>query len=267
MTRTHTPSTSLLLFLSLGAGLLLAGCSGSARTAERPGLPDRFPDHTVDQIHRQIVAATDTLHSFSAKARVTIRSPEQNRSFNAVVRQQRSDSLFMRFSLFGVEGGRLLLTADSVFFFDTRKAVLRVGSASAVEEVVPIPVSSGHLFENMLGLLAPEPGTDWTLEADSSYYYLSTRPKRRKRYMVDPSQWRVVRHVKQTDLGRTIQKRLFSDFRSVDGLLIPHQIIFRRPMDNVSATVTYRTVNLNPSNLSLTLDVPPQVPRKPLRVR
>lgn len=243
---------------------MVTGCGSSAPTARSSGIPARFPNHSVDEIHERIARASDTLRTFSAKARVTVQTPQRNQSFNAVVRQQRADSLLMRFRLFGIEGGRLLLTRDSVFFFDTRKAILQVGSTAAAQRIFPAPVSSDRLFENMLGLLAPDPSAPWTLEADSSLYYLSG-PQDRERFTVDPSRWRVVRYVEETTSGDVVQQRLFSDFRRVEGLLVPYRIIFRRPMDDLSAVITYREIDLNPSALSFTLDVPPQVPRKPLR--
>lgn len=254
----------LFLLTVLGASVLLTGCSSSAPTADSSPLPDRFPNHTVAQIQRQIHQSTDTLRAFSAEARVTVRSPEENRSFNAVVRQRRADSLFMRFSLFGVEGGRLLLTSDSLFFYDSRKGVLRVGPSTAVQEIFPAPADSDRLFENMLGLIAPASPADWTLQADRSLYYLSSSSGR-ERYAVDPTRWRVVRYVKETPDGTVLQKRQFSGFNTVDGIVVPHRLVFQRPADGLSATVTYRTVDLNPSRLPLTLDVPPQVPRKPFR--
>lgn len=253
-----------LFLAAVGASLLLTGCSGSAPTTDSSPLPDRFPNHRVGQIQRQIQQSTDTLRAFSAKARVTVRSPDQSRSFNAVVRQRRADSLFMRFSLFGVEGGRLLLTPDSVFFYDSRKGVLRVGPSTAVQKIFPAPVDSDQLFENMLGLLAPASASDWSLQADRSLYYL-TSASGRERYAVDPTRWRVVRYVKETPDGTVLQKRQFSGFNTVEGIVLPHRLVFQHPADGLSATVTYRTLDLNPARLSLELDVPPQVPRKPFR--
>lgn len=170
----------------------------------------------------------------------------------------------MKFSKVGIEGGRLLLTQDSVFFFDTRRAVLRAGPASSVRTLIPVPVSSSRLFQNMLGLIAPPRKQDWSLQSDSSYYYLSASSTN-VQYVVDPKRWRVVRYQKTTPEGTVLQKRLFSDFRPVDGVQMPHQLIFRRPNAELSAVVNYRQITLNPSRLSLDLEVPPEVPRTSFR--
>lgn len=240
------------------------GCSSSAPPAGTAELPDRFPDHSVDQIRRQILGSTDTLRTYAAKARVRVESPDQTRSFNAVVRHRRADSLYMRFSLFGVEGGRLLLTRDSVFFYDSRKAILRVGPVRAVQQIFPAPVGSDQFFETMLGLLAPEPRTSWSVQADSSLYYFSG-PANRERYTVDPIRWRAVRYERRSSSGAVVEKRLFSEFRPVEGVVLPAQLIFQRPGADLRAVVNYREMSLNPSNPSFGLDVPAEVPRKPFR--
>lgn len=257
-------STSQLFLLTLGLTALLVSCSGSASTTEAPGLPDRFPNHTPGQIRAQILAASDTLDAYAGKARISVRTPDQNRSFNAVVRHRRADSLYMRFSLFGVEGGRLLLTRDSVFFYDTRKQILRVGPIQNVQQIFPAPVNSEQFFENMLGLIAPAPNVSWSLEADSSLYYLSAHGDR-EQYTVDPIRWRVVRYEQRKSDGTVVQKRLFSNFRPVEGLVLPARLIFQRPEAGLRAVVTFKEMDLNPPDPSFGLNVPPQVPRKPFR--
>lgn len=255
---------STFVLLTVGTALFLASCSGSGKATESSPLPSRFPNHSVDQLQNQIAGRSDTIHSYTAKARVTVQTPSENRSFNAVVRHRRADSLFMRVSLFGIEGGRILLTPDSVFFYDKRNTELRVGPLEEVQQLFPAPVSSDDFFENMLGLLAPSRTRDWSLQADSSLYYVS-RSNDRERYAVDPTRWRVVRYEKRTANGSVVQKRVFSDFRSVDGLLLPAQLIFQQPAADLRAVVTYKEMTLNPtrSDLSFPLNVPSQVPRKP----
>jgi hypothetical protein len=256
-------STPLCLVLAIGLTVLSAGCSG-AGSATAPGLPTLFPDHSAQQIRTQIRGAADTVRAYTAKARITVRTPNQNRSFNAVVRHRRADSLYMRLSLFGIEGGRLLLTPDSVFFYDTRQGVLRVGPVQAVQNLFPAPVSSRYFFANMLGLIAPNARDQWSVQADSSLYYVSD-PGGRRHYTVDPTRWRTVRYEERNPTGDILQSRRFSNFRPINGLLLPSRVAFKRPSANLQATVAYKSMSLNPSGLSFELDVPPQVPRRPFR--
>lgn len=251
------------LLLVVAAGTLI-GCSGTNESTAPGPLPSAFPTHTADQIRSAIREPADTIQRYAAKARITVRTPSQNRSFNADVRHERGDSLFMRFSLFGMEGGRLLLTPDSVFFYDTRNRSLRVGPLADARKLLPTPVESESLFANLLGLIAPSRSTDWTVEADSSLYYLSG-PEDRQTWTVDPSRWRAVRF-KETDTdGSVLEMRHFSDFRTVGTTLIAHQLRFTRPSENLRARINYETIRLNPSRLSFELGAPSGVPRKPIQ--
>lgn len=240
----------------LGAAVVLlmvalAGCSGS-RDATAPEIPSLFPNHTADQIRQQIALPTDSLQRFSADARVTIRSPRQNGTFNADIRQVRAGSLFMSLSLFGIEGARVLVTPDSAFFYDRRQKQMMVGPVEKAQRMLPMPITSDAVFENMLGLLAPTDNEPWTVSADSSLYFVKS-PSGRRTYTIDPVRWRVVRYAETTADGTPIEERLFSNFKAVDGVQIPQQIIFRRPQDDVMAMLRYRSLDLSPGALSFTL--------------
>jgi len=252
------------VFTALALGLF--GCAGSSETTAPGVLPSAFPNHSAEEIRTAIQSPTDTLERFSANARVTVRTPDRNRSFNADIRQQRADSLFMRFSLFGFEGGRMLMTPDSVFVYDSRKQTLRVGPIADAQAILPAPVASGEVFANLLGLVAPDNGTDWTVTADSAHYYLSN-PAETRRWTVDPRRWRVVQYRRQTPDGDLLEVRKFSAFQTVQGLSLPHSVTFRRPVDDASAHLDYRSIALNPTGLSYDLEIPSNVPRKPIRSR
>lgn len=256
----------LPLWATLALTLGLLGC-GSSESSRAPGpLPSGFPSHSATEIRDQIQAPTDSLRRFSGRARVRVRAPEQNRSFNADIRQERADSLFMRFSLFGFEGGRLLLTPDSVFFYDSRKQTLRVGPVAQAQRLLPAPVASDDVFANLLGLIAPGAQTQWTVTADSAQYHLSN-PSGTETWTVDPRHWRVIQYTRSASDGSVLEVRRFSEFRSVQGVTLPRVVIFRQPSDDLRARIVYEELRLNPTGLSYGLGVPSGVPRQPLQSR
>lgn len=257
-------SPRLLLLLALAFSLGLLGCSGPSSTQAPSALPSAFPNHSADQIRTRLQQPSDTLRRYAAEARVSVRTPSENRSFNAQIRQEKADSLFMRFSLFGFEGGRMLLTPDSVFFYDSRKQTLRVGPVAKAQQILPAPVASDEVFDNMLGLVSPDGPTDWTVTADSTRYYLSD-PEEHRRWTVDPRHWRVVRFTRTDGNGTILEERRFSNFHTTQGLTLPRRVIFKRPQENLRAQIDYKQIQLNPSRLSFTLGVPSNVPRRPLR--
>lgn len=261
-----SPVRPALIAALVGLTLGLLGCAGSSTTTAPGALPSAFPDHSANEIRSALQRPADTLERFSAKARVTVRTPNKNRSFNANIRQERADSLFMRFSLFGFEGGRMLMTPDSVFVYDSRKHTLRVGPIADAQAFLPAPVASGEVFANLLGLVTPDDRTNWTVTADSTHYYLSN-PSETQRWTVDPRRWRVVHYKRRSTEGDVLEVRTFSNFKQVQGLSLPHSVTFRRPVDDALARLDYRSIALNPSGLSYDLGVPSNVPRTPIRSR
>ncbi len=270
--RTPSPRSSVsttalrlgLVLIVLGMSAGLAGCGSSSPATGPSTLPSGFPNHTPSEIQSLITEPSDTLDRFAARARVTVRSPDEDRSFNAQIRQRRADSLLMRVSLFGFEGGRMLLTPDSVFVYDSRKPSLRIGPIADAQELFPVPVTTDDVFENLLGLIAPDGTTDWTVTADSSLYYLSNASDTRV-WTVDPRRWRVVRYERRAPDGSVLEVRRFANFTTVNGIALPRSVTFRRPVDDLSAELSYKEFQLNPTGLSFALDVPRSVPRKPLQ--
>jgi hypothetical protein len=248
-----------LLVLSLAATLAVVGCSGPKETVA-PQLPEGFPNHSLAEIQQRIRLAADTLASFRADARATVRSPEQSGTFKTEVRHVRGDSLYMNFRLFGIEGARLLVTRDSFFFHDRRENQLMVGSRRQAERLFPAPLSEGAIFNNLLGFLAPPSQSGWTVRHDSSLYYVSD-PTGRHTYTIDPTRWRVVRYAVEDADGSTLEERLFSDFKTVNGVALPRRVIFRRPANSTLVMLQYRSLRLNPDDLSFALNLNGDVPR------
>jgi len=253
-------SIHLLLATVLVGGLFIAGCSGPRSAGTDAGLPEAFPDHSAGQIHQMIEGQSDTLSSFRARARMTVRSPRQSGSFNAEVRQSRQDSLWMRMSRFGFEGARVLITRDSFFVHNRMENQVMVGTVDEAQSLLAAPVTAEEAFTNMLGLLSPSPDVNWKVGADSLNYFL-TSPSGRETYTIDPVRWRVVRYARTAENGDLLEERLFTDFKMIDGVSIPQRVIFRNRPEEAMAMLTYESVDLDPENLSFDFDVPSGTPR------
>ena len=235
--------------------LLVAGCSSGPKLAERPtDLPERFPDHSLSEIRENILRPTDTLRAFQAAAQLSLESPQRSGNFGATVRARRGDSLYLGVSSFGIEGARALVTPDSFFVYNRLGNEVTFGALADAGAQLPTPLVTGDVFENLLGLLAPEAGANWTVTADSSRYVLED-PSGRRAYTVDPALWRVVRYVERAPDGALVEERLFSDFDRIDGFFLPRRVLLRRPGDDALASLYYRELTLNPSGLSFDLQV------------
>jgi len=245
--------------------LVLAGCGSSQPATDiRTAVPSAFPNHSVEAIQRLLPAPSDSLATLQLRSGMTVRSPEQSGSFSAELRYRRADSLYMTISPgFGIEAARLLVTPDSFYLYNRIERSLTLGSVSDAERVLPLPVDSAAVLPNLLGMLQPDPDVAWERTTSGDLYRL-TAPDGRARYFIDPTLWRVVRYEMRDGEGALIEDRTFSDFDRVDGIVIPRRVVFRRPQDNASATLTVRDLTVNRTDLSFALNVRDDVRRVPI---
>jgi len=181
--------------------------------------------------------------------------PSRSGSFSAQMLVHRQDSLYMSIRVtFGIEAARTLVTPDSFFVYDRINKQLVFGPISYAQGFLPPPLLFGSFFPNLLGLIGPDPGIDWQVEADSARYYLRD-PARLRMYVVDPVLWRVIRYEEKDASGTIIEDRTYTEFETVDGVIIPRRLVFRRPPDNAFASIHYRELEFNPAKPSFHLRV------------
>ncbi len=235
--------TTALLFLS-------AGCSGPKPADLQREVPEAFPNHTFSEIRKNILVGTDTLTGFKAKARLEMDTPEQSGRFGASLRQRRADSLLLSINAgLGLEAARILVTPDSFFVHERlMRSRLTYGALADAGEELPAPLATGDVFDNLLGLVAPEDGVAWQVSADGENYRVSDASGQLT-YTVDPALWRVTRYEERTESGALVEERVFSEFDRIGGVVVPRQVLFRRPADDVSVAISYRDLTLNPKGL------------------
>ena len=241
--------------LAVLAALSLAGCATSRGPAIPVALPDRFPDHSAEEIGFLLSQAADTLVAFQTVSRAAIASPEGSYQFTADVDHRRHDSIRIDVKVqFGIEAARILFTPDSVFVYDRVKKTLFYGDTESVGSLLPLPWRSPDLFLDMLGLPDVDVDGTWGVEADSLRYYLTSSDNLKKLF-VDPALWRIVRSEVRDSNGSLQEERAFLDFEAFDGLVLPRRIVVRRPGERFSATISHRSIVLNPDRLDLTFHI------------
>ena len=251
------PALNLLRpILALASAILIYGCASTAPEPLDRDLPSNFPNHSVQQILLNVTRAyPDTILAYRAKASLAIRTPDQSGQFSADMRKSAGDSLYVSISPgLGIEAARALVTPDSFYFYDRLKNRLVYGSMDEAAEFLPQPFASKGLSENLLGLISPPADIDWRMQADSAYYYLMA-PDDLQTYTVDPAFWRVVRYTARQKDGTLIEQRSFSEFDTFDGHVLPRRVEFNRPLEESRASIYYRSLTLNPGDLSLELGV------------
>lgn len=262
-------SHGLAAVVLLLAAVALAGCAG---TREATGeLPAGYPNHSFADIRQAVAQGTDTVRAFRAQAQLSLDTPERSGTFSATVRGKRGaagDSLYMSLSPgFGVEAARVLVTPDSFFVYDLVNNRLSYGALRDARRLLPAPLLTGKTFENVLGLLAPNPDLAWNVRPEGepgSERYVLTASGGNRTVVVDPSRWRVMRYTERTPGGDLLEERRFSEFDRFGGLFLPRRAELRRPQENTTASLSYRRLTLNPSGLSFELGVPEGTRREPV---
>lgn len=264
MVRTYIPILLFAVFVGL-----LAGCAGSRSVVsdEPPAeLPSGFPGHSAQTIQRAVLNASDSLNAFEASGTVELRTPDDRNAYNAHIRQRTNDSLLVSLSPgWGIVAARGLATHDSVFVYDRFHHRLYYGALTSIERILPELASVSALFNNLTGTVVPDGGRQWRVRADSTHYILSSQDgQHESRVVVDPRLWRVVRYEVRTRQGTLLESRRFSDFRRVDSVYMPHEIVVNRPVQETRLTVQYKSVRPNPEQLAFSFPVSPGATRIPI---
>ncbi len=255
-------------FFFLSLSLIAAGCAGTRPIQPIDAeLPAAFPEHTAAQIAQHIAGSSNALHSFRAKASFSVRSPERSGRFSADIKNRQGDSLYMTISPgLGIEAARVLVTRDSIFFYDRIHNDLFYGTLEEGAGMLSIPVTADDLFRNLLGVIVPKPDVLWKVTADSTRYFL-TDPSDTKTYVIDPSIWRVVQYSERTPSGELVEERVFSEFALIDDVYLPRRLSFRRPGNDSVALLYYRSLDVNPGSLSFDFRVNDSANRIPVNER
>lgn len=233
--------------------LVVAGCTPGPLVVDAPTgeTPSGYPNHTVEQIVTAVAASVAPVRSVAADGdlAITMNGDANEASFSLRSRLADSTAVTVRGPL-GIEVGRALVTADSVFVIDRLNDVFLLGPLSAADRVVPGASVDGRIARAALGLLVPEADVAWTLSAVDGAYRLAGRTGGVAReYTVDPALWRVVR-VREYDAGgRQAGLQEAEAFDTVDGVVLPRRV--RLEGAGTVIEVEHRRLVVNPADLRI----------------
>jgi hypothetical protein len=236
--------------LLLGLILLTAGCAPGPLVVSPPDLevPAEFPQHSARQIIALMSAAPVQVTSFRSEARLATTSPGESQNATASIYDRNDSLLAIVRGPMGIEAGRWLVTRDSFYFHDRIQNRLYFGPVEAASAFIPGAVSFDEIVATFIGLVLPEPEIEWTVRADDRYYYLED-PDVSRTFVIDPAVWRAVRY-EERQPGRSLarQLRLFSEFDTVDGLVLPRRVELQSPVEGTGAVIEHVRLSLNVDN-------------------
>ena len=258
-------STRSIHIVALISFVFFAGCSGSRSTVKKDNIPAGFPNHSIGQILDLLAQDPHAVDAYKAESALSVRSPIRSGSFSATIQHLRNDSLLISISPgLGIVAVRTLVTPDSFFIHNRIDKELTLGAIRDLQRLLPLPVSAEILYATMLGRIVPETNGNWILSSNNQYYFLKAEDNRFS-YTIDPTVWRVVRYEERSPNDELVEERTFSEFESFDGMYLPRRLTFRRPGDDTAASLFYRKISINPTDLNLSFQVDASVPRLTFR--
>ncbi len=241
------------VFALLTIGPLIAGCSTTLPAAI--DLPGGFPNHSEEEILANILTSVpDTIKTLQADATLNLASSLYSGTAQAHLAVQRGDSLLATLSgtPLRINIGQLLLTADSVFFYNRLENKLYLGGRATLVDMLPSVLLEEPVFDRLLGILPPlHHGS--SMMADSANYYLNQGTEQLR---VNPRYWRTDSYVRHLPSGETVEAVTFESFRAVQGVFLPGLVTWERALQGIRMVIRFRDITLNPVSFSLQFDVP-----------
>ena len=260
------PAYLLLPFLVVA----LFSCRGSKKTV-RQNMADSL---ARQEMHKNSIKGPRTLSALmkknefkyeylTSKFSADVTMDGQSNTFNVNVRAKKDSILWMSFSLLGIEGARMVATADSVKFIDRINHKYFIGDYNYISQLVNTEVDFELMQSVLIGNSVEFYDEDEKLKTsiDTSYHLLSTiRRKRIRRLLNKPPEnvnfkelvqriWIVpqnykIAHIVINDFNtsRTFQAD-YSDFQPVDSLLFPFKATFLiSAQKNIQVFINYSKV-------------------------
>ncbi len=241
--------------------LLLVGCA-STRPPDVP-LPERFPDHSVEEILRYLPTPDSLWESFRSDLTIAYSLPGDRGTLNARVAYRRADSVLIRFRApLGIEVSRALITSDSMFVYDRVRRKLYHGDRNATRSMLPGAFQASDMAVALFGYESLA-GDQWESEVEGSAYRL-TSSDGAKSVLVDPARWRIIAVDERSAEGTIVEQRRFTNFERIDGRYLPRRIVTSRPAEDMRASISIRRLSPNPENLSFDLGLRSDIQRIPV---
>jgi hypothetical protein len=169
-----------LAIATLLLALLLApACkSGKPLPLIHRELPARSPDKLLE---RMLLSDTARFTHYSAKASITIKLPDESRSFKAQIRSVTDSALWVSVvPALGIEVARVLITPDSLKLMDKMSDQYFIGDTAAARERFKLQPSLSLLQNALLGKpLGVDLAEKYRSDREDGHYVLTSRAPRR----------------------------------------------------------------------------------------
>lgn len=256
--------------LALWSLILVAACQ---RLPIAP--PTMRPEiQSAQDLQARLRARARGIHTFKAKGRVTVVSPEKTYSGTALLLGQKPKTLRVEvLNFWGQSALSFFTDGRTMQILDYREGRLRRGPATPqnLALFVPPPVQIGELLQILTGSvpLPREGEARMTFVPEKDQYQLeltAREPETRVAIRVDAQNLRILAATWYEARGRVLYQVRFQDFDDQQRYPVPRRIILATGDNRAQLRLHYRELTLNPplDPETLSLSVPSTVREVPL---
>ena len=250
--RSFFPIAALIILLVVGG----AGCASSGSTV--PGLAEATPD----RIYESVAAQHRRITTMEGTGSISVQTPDVAQSGSFELLLQKPDSLLIKLEgPFGIDVGTALVSRQEFQFYDVLRNRLIIGATTPenLERVFRMAVN----FDDLLALVAggaflgtDDPGRATLERADDAYLLTFEGHPVTRQYYIDPVTLLITNIVFLRSNGTVVAEQRFTDFRSVDGVVIPFEVKVIQRSERRMVAVRYSEVTINKRSSELHFSVP-----------
>jgi len=244
--------------------LVLYGCAAtSVRHADRSATPALLQEE-VRQNHERVQALT-------GNGRIAIETPEMAQSASFELTLRKPDSLLVKIEgPFGLDVGSAMVTRTEFSLYNSMRNQRLVGSTnpSNLDRILHVQLDFDdvlNLFTGGIFLSEDRSAPSSFAIEDEEFVLTYERYDGTHRYWIDPESRQIARIQHLDSSGKLTLEQIFSDFRTIGGVTIPQRIRITLVRERRRVSVSYSDLDVNPTHLQFTFDVPSSASRRNLQ--
>ncbi len=242
-----------LLLLALVAA---AGCAPTASTRVAIG------STTPERVRQNVQENQQRVQTLKGAGNIAVETPEIAQSGSFELELRKPDSVLMKFEgPFGIDVGAALLTPKEFYFYSSLQNRLITGSMNntSLRRIFRIDTNLEELINLLTGgsFFAEDQGAPEAFTVEEEQFVLTyARNGGSRRYWIDPSSLLIAKIQHLDRDGKPVLEQRFSNFRSIEGILLPHHVRLLQFKERRGVSISFSTMIVNAGDLHLLLDVP-----------
>jgi hypothetical protein len=174
----------------------------------------------------------------------------QNRSVKTVIRMRKDSLIWMSFQMFGIEGARVKMTPDSVYFLNRINKQYAIQPLTLVEEMINVPADFKALQALLIGNPVLYPEAAYNLETKDSFYLLSTDTILNTTYNIQKESYMINSLTLKNESKQKVEMS-FNDYQTLE-----NDRIFSMMRDILISSPTKGNASVEIEYNKITFDIP-----------